>query len=209
MILPNFPVGAEQRHAQLMAQVSLQARAWVLQEAGRFATRSGISEHAAMASVKARFPALGSNSGADIEAMAFTVLMEAAQSARNDLKSAMDVVKAINEAKERARHAKSPKQMNTGPIRHGTSSAFSGAIAPKHKPMLGRSLTSTAPMSKAQLDVQLNMARNDVDKLSEMGEMESLRLQMAMDRTSQMMSALSNILKKMSMTNSSIISNLK
>ena len=35
-----------------------------------------------------------------------------------------------------------------------------------------------------------------LDSLSEMGEMESLRLQMAMDRLSRLMSTLSNLMKK-------------
>jgi len=51
--------------------------------------------------------------------------------------------------------------------------------------------------------------RADIDSMSEMGEMESLRLQMAMDRMSKLMSTLSNILKKMSDTSESIVRNLK
>lgn len=51
--------------------------------------------------------------------------------------------------------------------------------------------------------------RADIDSMSEMGEMESLRLQMAMDRLSKLMSTLSNILKKMSDTSESIVRNLK
>ena len=50
--------------------------------------------------------------------------------------------------------------------------------------------------------------KNGLDSMSEMGEMESLRMQMAMDRLSKMMSTLSNF-KKMSDTSSAIISNLK
>jgi hypothetical protein len=42
-----------------------------------------------------------------------------------------------------------------------------------------------------------------------MGEMESLRLQMAMDRHSRMMSTLSNLLKQSSDTAQSIIQNIK
>lgn len=42
-----------------------------------------------------------------------------------------------------------------------------------------------------------------------MGEMESLRLQMAMDRLSKLMSTLSNILKKTSDTANAITQNLK
>ena len=50
---------------------------------------------------------------------------------------------------------------------------------------------------------------NDIDSLSEMGEMESLRLQMAMDRLSRLMSTLSNILKKISETHQGIVQNIK
>lgn len=45
--------------------------------------------------------------------------------------------------------------------------------------------------------------------LGELSEMESLRLQMTLDRTSKLMSTLSNILKKSSDTASSITDNLK
>jgi hypothetical protein len=51
--------------------------------------------------------------------------------------------------------------------------------------------------------------KNDLDAMSELGETESLRLQMAMDRLSKMMTTLSNILKKMSDTAESITGNLK
>jgi hypothetical protein len=46
-------------------------------------------------------------------------------------------------------------------------------------------------------------------RMSEMGETESLRLQMAMDRLSKMMSTLSNLLKKMSDTADGITRNLR
>lgn len=51
--------------------------------------------------------------------------------------------------------------------------------------------------------------KSKLDSVSEMGEMESLRLQMAMDRVSKMMSTLSNLLKKISDTADGIVSNLK
>jgi Skp family chaperone for outer membrane proteins len=49
----------------------------------------------------------------------------------------------------------------------------------------------------------------DLDALSEMSSTESLRLQMAMDRLSKMMSTLSNLLKKISDTAGAITQNLK
>jgi len=51
--------------------------------------------------------------------------------------------------------------------------------------------------------------KGSLDALSEMGEVESLRLQMAMDRMSKLMSTLSNLLKKASETSDAIIANLK
>ena len=51
--------------------------------------------------------------------------------------------------------------------------------------------------------------KNDLDSLSELSEEESLRLQIAMDRLSKLMSTLSNILKKISDTADSIARNLK
>jgi hypothetical protein len=50
---------------------------------------------------------------------------------------------------------------------------------------------------------------SSLDSMSEMGETESLRLQMAMDRMSKMMSTLSNLLKKAAETASDITQNLK
>lgn len=51
--------------------------------------------------------------------------------------------------------------------------------------------------------------QKDLDSLSEMGDMESLRLQMSMDRLSKMMTTLSNLMKKISETAAAITQNLK
>ena len=56
---------------------------------------------------------------------------------------------------------------------------------------------------------ELARLKKDLDSMSEMGEMESLRLQTAMDGLSKMMSTLSNVLKKMSDTASDITKNIK
>jgi hypothetical protein len=63
--------------------------------------------------------------------------------------------------------------------------------------------------SRAELDAAIDQMKNDLDSMSEMGEMESLRLQMAMDRMSRMMATLSNLLKKISDTQNSIVQNIK
>jgi hypothetical protein len=68
---------------------------------------------------------------------------------------------------------------------------------------------SSASVSKKELNEIKKSVKKDLDSLGEMGEMESLRLQMAMDRMSKMMTALSNILKKLNDTADSIVENLK
>ena len=66
-----------------------------------------------------------------------------------------------------------------------------------------------ANLTSIQLQAEIDKLKNSLDSMSEMGEMESLRLQMAMDRLSKLMSTISNALKKMSDTAQTITQNLK
>ena len=70
-------------------------------------------------------------------------------------------------------------------------------------------LLETVTKGKKDMDAAKETIDNKLDSMSEMGEMESLRLQMAMDRLSKMMSTLSNLLKKISDTSSAITQNIK
>lgn len=63
--------------------------------------------------------------------------------------------------------------------------------------------------TKKDIDNAEEGIKNTLDSMSEMGETESLRLQMAMDRLSKMMSTLSNLLKKISDTDAGITQNIK
>ena len=68
-----------------------------------------------------------------------------------------------------------------------------------------RTLLSTTDVFRNQVDE----IKNKLDSLSELGEMESLRLQMAMDRLSKFMQTLSNLLKKMEDEQSLVTQNIK
>ena len=59
------------------------------------------------------------------------------------------------------------------------------------------------------LEDEMDTLKRELDSLNELGETESLRLQMAMDRLSKLMSTLSNILKKISDTSDTMVQNLK
>lgn len=129
--------------------------------------------------------ASASDTSGDIEALAFLVLMQASKSVQEDLEAIMEQVKAINCAKAGVRRQAKP------------TLDFEATFQ-----LLGT-------LYAQQLDAELDQIKNDIASMSEMSEMESLRLQMAMDRMSRMMSTLSNILKKISDTSSQIVQNLK
>lgn len=84
--------------AKLLTRIGPQTRAWIIQEAAREIASNTVSEATAVHAVRS-VPHLGSMGDADIMALAFIVMMEAAKSAREDLKSIMAGVKAINAAK--------------------------------------------------------------------------------------------------------------
>jgi len=73
---------------------------------------------------------------------------------------------------------------------------------------VGSSFRSVTAVNK-EFEQLKKSIQKDLDSMSEMGEMESLRLQMAMDRMSKMMSTLSNLLKKISDTAAGITQNFK
>ncbi len=99
----------------------------------------------------------------------------------------------------------------------GVSSFFSGSRDFGGKSLQVSDLKGGAPLpvvgrddvTRAEIDSATDGAKRDLDSMSEMGEMESLRLQMAMDRMSKMTSTLSNLLKKVSDTEEEIAANLK
>ena len=97
---------------------------------------------------------------------------------------------------------------------------FAAKILPKQRAVIVRSqvvdlkgqltkFSDSVSVTKHDIDDVVASMKNDLDNMSEMGEMESLRLQMAMDRLSKMMSTLSNLLKKASETASGITQNIK
>ena len=121
----------------------------------------------------------------DIMAMAFIVMMQASKAAQDDLKAIMAKVNAINSQKKKMREV--------------MDSAKAGSL----------DFEATFQLMAVGLNAEIDKIKNDLDSMSEMGEMESLRLQMAMDRLSKMMSTLSNLSKKISDTASQITQNLK
>lgn len=93
-----------------------------------------------------------------------------------------------------------PLKDYTGATSRAVAAAFAG------QNLSERELNALSAMA---LSDAVDSAKKQLDSMSEMGETESLRLQMAMDRLSKMMSTLSNLLKKMNDTDQQITTNLK
>jgi hypothetical protein len=182
------------------------------------------------------FQNIGAMGDGDIMAMCFIVMAEAAKSAREDLKAIMDGVKAINKGKEGRRSvqdatdadASARAGMGDGKVRGigvqdavnadaasdgiRTGAAALGINASRLGEGAGAGSSADREADRvdaADIEDAKEALKIKLDSLSEMGEMESLRLQMAMDRLSKLMSTLSNMLKKSGETASAITQHIK
>jgi hypothetical protein len=167
----------------------------------------------------------------DAAAVVYPVLRAAAQSASDDVQQIMVEVRARAAAKRALRDVitkvnrdlvESTIASLAGDSVRFAANGLGGAAAYHAVPLpvvdteaaggirmtqvdlvVGRDTTTADVQAvKDQLDGQL-------DSMSELSEMQSLRLQMAMDRLSKLMTTLSNVLKKIDETDSAITQNLK
>ena len=216
---------AEAFFASAMAQINERHVTWIKSTATEVNEKK-LSDDDVMAKTKRYAAVLGNLKTPDIEAIVFLVLMQASKSAQEDLKAIMAQVKAINSQKSKLREVMSmindSKQSFTR-VRLDSIKSISaqtqllqrqnnpGIIQPVRATGQDsiKTVRVTRAVSQAEINTTKDKIRSDLDSMSEMGEMESLRLQMAMDRMSKMMSTLSNLLKKISDTANSIIQNLK
>jgi hypothetical protein len=96
------------------------------------------------------------------------------------------------------------------PVSHGSKHLLGSRldrVALNPQPLPPKTADELSHISKPT--VRDLMPANHLDSMSEMGEMESFRLQMAMDMLSKIMSTLSNLLQKQSQTADAITQNIK
>lgn len=206
---------AEAFYNKAMAEINPKHVRWIKTTAAEVNEKK-LSDADVMTRSKS-YGVLGNMNGQDIEAIAFLVLMQASKSAQEDLKAIMAKVKSINEQKAKLRNAMN-KINSSRTISNVQLDSFhlvinqSKALQKGNNPdtvKLARSASGKSTVNKKELDAIKEKMKGDLDSMSEMGEMESLRLQSAMDRMSKMNSILSNLLKKIHDTQQSIIQNLK
>lgn len=238
--LQPVPPEMTQRFQTLHSALQPSVNSWVQQQAQIVAQQSAPNLPALEAAIRGRFtgaraagpaspkaasgnvPTLGGLQGADIEAVAFIVLMQATQDADQDLKNIMQDVQKHNQQKQALRQLLSG--MNQARSQGTSSSPTAPCTIPACQSLVGqiRQFSGTAsqlphPVRMPAANVLTNtdiaqlqqQMQQNLDSLSEMSETESLRLQMAMDRRSKFLETLSNLMKKISDTSSSIVGNLK
>jgi hypothetical protein len=207
-IQPSFDVS---RHDRQMAALAPSLRAWVSARS-RVAVDSGVAPEPALLAREVRARLAGQDfSTMDVDALVQLVMMESARQADADLREMTAQMKANNQRKAEMRELTKARRAAVATAAPPTATASPEAQAICVDPPCRPQLTSAQPQIDLAKQPTADSARPimPTDSVSEMSEMESLRLQMAMDRMSKLMSTLSNVLKKTSDTNSAITSNLK
>ncbi|HMU47295.1 MAG TPA: hypothetical protein PKC72_13065 [Chitinophagaceae bacterium] len=199
---------AEVLFTKMMSQINSRHVQWI-QRTAKETNDLQLDSNAVMRKAK-EYTRLGKMNGGDIEALAFLVLMQASKSAQEDLKAIMAKVKSINEQKAKLRSAQATlKDKNTAISRVQLDSFH---LLLKERATSGQTTgiaRTKQPVTKAEISDLDSKLKANQDSLSELGEIQSLKMQMAMDRMTKMMSTISNILKKIKSTQDSIIQNLK
>lgn len=191
---PNFPAGAEAREATIKAKLSANAQAWLKQEATKEVKSHTVSQSTATQAASAGASS-GSLQNVPIEDLAFIVLMNAARSADDDLRDQINAAKQINDQKKKQRE-NAGKQSDGKPSRSNTP-----------KVELPRQVRT--PPRNSRLSDYLASQQLPADSLSELGEEQQLKLQQTMEAKEKAEQAISDMMKKFSETQSSIISNMK
>jgi len=185
----------EALYTKLIAAARPTIKTWVSTVSAKYQNKE-LTEAVAINEARQASAILGSMNANDIEALAFMVLMQAAKSAQEDLKAVMASVKAINA--EKAKQREKMNNLNKEKSATAVKTDQQDVQVKKDSPL---KFTMSPEMAK-KMDIQK-------DELGELTQEQQLRLQMIMDRMSQLEQAISNILKKIADTQNQIIQNMK
>ena len=222
-IAADMPPEAVRLHQSLSQKIQPPVRSWIDQEAKRLVMagpKTAPDAAAVRAQVRSRFAGqpLGEM---DIEALVVMVMMEGAAAEEQATRDLLEQMKKVNAAKEklRALQAETRKQVEQNAMRRATERCVSPLcggleVATRETAMAMRDARVAFNAPERIDDISQLRAVNDqlkgkLDSMNEMSEMTSLRLQMMMDRRSKFISTLSNIMKKVSTTQDTLVQNLK
>lgn len=219
---------AEKFYTLAMAEINSAHVAWVKRTASHVNEQN--LDEKSVQNMSARYGAVSNLGQMDIQALVFLVLMEAAKSAQEDLKAIMAKVKSINEEKQNIRQAQQALENKRNTLTQVQLDSIRIISRPQimsvqNKPVtspvkeptrvakpdtLKRLKTVTTPKATA---FEINEVKAELNErmgsISELGEEQSLKLQMTMDRRSKQIQTLNHIMKSLNEMQRGIIRNLK
>ncbi|RTL60434.1 MAG: hypothetical protein EKK37_06260 [Sphingobacteriales bacterium] len=191
----DIPPKADTLYNHLMTAARPAIKNWVSITAAKYKGKE-VTKEQAIADVKQSYNALGNLNDADIEAIAFLVMMQAAKSAQQDLKDIMGQVKKINDAKASQRQKTNELKQSSAQMKTQARAGYQNA-------------DSLKPLRAATVAKQVSEQKDKKDNMADLSEEQQLKLQMIMDRRSKAIQAISNMMKKLSETEENIIKNIK
>jgi hypothetical protein len=180
-----LPDAAVRFHARINPKLTPSARAKINSLAASF--REQLSR-----SPQAWPPGIldGLYASADIDSIVEEVMMQVSQDQEADLQAQLNAMQANLKHKDELRKEQTAQET---------------ALHDQSQPTTAtKATTTTTPPNRPTLAPNASL-----NSMNEMSEMTSMRLQMAMDRRSKFVEALSNIMKKIDSTQETIIQNLK
>jgi len=207
-------------YAKLIGKVQPNVRPLINEQALKL--RQGSTDPNAVSSnLDAMFSAAGI-SNMDVSEAAFIVMMQATKDMDKDIKAIMEEVKAFTSAKQKLRDlatrvnqdvAKNARKRDTEvctPPACGGYQAVMMEVSPVLKGVRTQNpLVLREPGTIQQLRSLADYLKESLESYGSLGEELSLRLQIIMDRRTKIIQKLSDIMKKISSTQETIIQNLK
>ena len=139
--------------------------------------------------------------------------MQASKSANEDIRAIMEKVKSDNEKKKKLREAqeiiKNNQQISAAQYDSFNLVLVKPAIKQNVVVNQNNASVNQRTVSRQDINTLAEKLGRELDSMNEMSEMNSIRLQIYMDRVSKMQSTISNIMKKIDSTKNQIVQNLK
>ena len=149
----------------------------------------------------------------DIDALVNLIMMQTAKDEEQDLKNIMNEMEKTNKEKQQLRDAQNKMKQSQNSMTRQALDSFrliaKSVNTTQTQPIKRTNVMMTRQASSTEIKQVQDSLKSKLDSMNEMSEMTSMRLQMAMDRRSKFVSTLSNIMKKISQTEDSIIQNMK
>jgi hypothetical protein len=180
-----------QRRNAIAADLTPSARQKLHTIALSVASSPSITDGTTRAAITSAF---GNLDGVDVEALAFIVLTDAAQSAEQDLKTVMDQIKDVNKQKDALRQELSKSNSLKPNIRKAQAHTLPTAFT------VPPPLPPNATVAQKQ---------HRLDDLNDLGDLMQIKIQTEMSQMQSAQHMASNIMKSLNDSRTSVLKNLK